>query len=598
MEKEKEVTMKIIQSVTNQLKNTRVSFQRFPLSMLCALLFAISTIYMNHMGKDPVTILSGFSSAFSMVMVLGVFLFLATDLIRDSYEASWIKSHDSFKMVLYIFDLAILASMYVTIRPSLAAASYDSTWYLYFGVLVATMVACTFLGRLHSPDKFEQYVGRIFQIESIALVYSMVLYGGLSAVLFAVVHLFGISLYDAIYVDLLILIFGPFQAGVFLAGFPKNLSNDPSIQGTSFKVLIQKLLTPLLLVYTAILYLYFIKMFINQEIPSNLIRNLFIWYGIVSVACLFFHSAYQEDMTSRAMLRFYPALVVPSILVYFYALVLRIQDVGFTEPRYMGLVFGMYVFICLVYFIWRKGRDNRVLPMILVIFLLLGTIGPQGMVSVSRRSQEKRLEGYLLKNDMLKNGKIVAKSNIKEEDKAQISSIVSYLLNTYDLKDLKYFPKDFSPMRFEEVFGFNQVSAKESGSDKAKPGLSYFAFDQQEALDIQGFDSYYVLHYSNSEMTGDGDYRYFTVKGSNGDLVIYKKEGTASQEFIRIPVSEIFKKAEALQSTGSVTSPNEFSFEGKSLGQKYRLVISELSTDASQQDYYIGMILLTQGNNE
>lgn len=49
--------MKIIQSVTNQLKNTRVSFQRFPLSMLCALLFAISTIYMNHMGKDPVTIL-------------------------------------------------------------------------------------------------------------------------------------------------------------------------------------------------------------------------------------------------------------------------------------------------------------------------------------------------------------------------------------------------------------------------------------------------------------------------------------------------------------------------------------------------------------
>lgn len=71
-----------------------------------------------------------------------------------------------------------------------------------------------------------------------------------------------------------------------------------------------------------------------------------------------------------------------------------------------------------------------------------------------------------------------------------------------------------------------------------------------------------------------------------------------SQEFIRIPVNEIFKKAEALQSTGSVTSPNEFSFEGKSLGQRYRLVISELSTDASQQDYYIGMILLTQDNDE
>lgn len=598
MEKEKEVTMKLLQSVTNQLKNTRVSFQRFPLSMVCAILFAISTIYINHMDKGPVTITSSFSSAFAMVMVLGVFLFLATDLIRDSYEASWIKSHDSFRIVLYILDLAILISMYVTIKPAIVNSLDNSIWYIYFGVLVATIVACTFLGRLHSSDKFEQYVGRIFKSEIIALVYSLVLYGGLSAVLFAIVHLLGISLYDAIYVDLLILIFGPFQAGVFLAGFPKNLSNEPSIQGTPFKVLIQKLLTPLLIVYTVILYLYFIKMFINQEIPSNLIRNLFIWYGIVSVGCLFFHSDYQEDTISRAMLRFYPAMVIPSILVYFYALVLRIQDVGFTESRYLGLVFGAYVLICLVYFIWRKGRDNRVLPMILVILLLLGTIGPQGMVAVSRRSQEKRLEGYLLKNDMLKNGKIVAKSNIKEEDKAQISSISSYLVNNYGIKDLRYFPKDFNMSRFEEVFGFGQVSEKETWNEATKPGLSYFAFDQQEALDIQGFNKYYVLHYSNSDTSNDGDYRYFTVKGDNGDLLIYKKDRTMSQEFIRIPVNEIFKKAEALQSAGPMTSPDEFSFEGKSLGLRYRLVISELSTDASQQDYYIGMILLTQDNDE
>ena len=593
-----EVTMKLLVSVSNLLKYSRVCFQRFPLSMVCAILFAISTIYINHMDKGPVTITSSFSSAFAMVMVLGVFLFLATDLIRDSYEASWIKSHDSFRIVLYILDLAILISMYVTIKPAIVNSSDNSIWYIYFGVLVATIVSCTFLGRLHSPDKFEQYVGRIFKSEVIALVYYMVLYGGLSAVLFAIVHLLGISLYDAIYVDLLILIFGPFQAGVFLAGFPKNLSNEPIIQGTPFKVLIQKLLTPLLIVYTVILYLYFIKMFINQEIPSNLIRNLFIWYGIVSVGCLFFHSDYQEDTISRAMLRFYPAMVIPSILVYFYALVLRIQDVGFTESRYLGLVFGAYVLICLVYFIWRKGRDNRVLPMILVILLLLGTIGPQGMVAVSRRSQGKRLEGYLLKNDMLKNGKIVAKSNIKEEDKAQISSISSYLVNNYGIKDLRYFPKDFNMSRFEEVFGFDQVSAKDAGNEATKPGLSYFAFDQQEALDIQSFNKYYVLHYSNSDTSNDGDYRYFSVKGDNGDLLIYKKDRTMSQEFIRIPVNEIFKKAEALQSTGSVTSPNEFSFEGKSLGQRYRLVISELSTDASQQDYYIGMILLTQDNDE
>lgn len=584
--------MRVFESFKNNIKNTRVSFQQFPLPMICVLLYAVSLIYSNHTGEPHTIFNVGSSSIFSLVMALGFFLFLAGNLLNDSYESSWIKNYDSFKIVVYLIVVIILVSMYLTLKPAIGTSSVNSVFYIYWGVLLAAITACTFVGRLHTADHFERYVGKIFQSELIALFYSLVLYGGCSAVLFALVHLFSLDLNSEIYLDILILIFGPFQAGVFLAGFPRKIGEEVGSLGGIFRGLVQKILTPLLLIYTVILYLYFIKMFVTGEIPSNIIRNLFIWYGIVSVVVLFFHSSYREDEGSRKFLGIYPALVIPTIVVYFYALILRVKDLGITESRYLGLAFGAYVFICLIYFIWRRGQDNRVLPVILVILLLLGSFGPQGMVATSRRSQEKRLESYLLKNDMLKDGKIVAKSNIKDEDKAEIASIARYLLSSYETKDLKYFPKDFTMASFEDVFGFKQGINVDGPSDTNNAGFNYYAFDQQEFLDINGYDQYYFLTYSGPDQEKERDFRYFVVKDDNGALVIDKKDGNKTREFIRLSWEEILKKGQVLLTPGSVPNINEFSFEGKSLGQRYRLVVSSLSTDALQENIYIEMILL------
>lgn len=587
--------MKKFNFASKYIRDGKVSFQRFPVAMTFACLFALVAVYSNHQTQDIKSVLHlPTSTALMMVLVLGFFLALAINLADKSIHKLWVKASGSARLILYILGLGILVAMYLTLRPIDLEQQTRGLIYTYSGILLATIVACSFLGRLSTQEDFEAYVAAIIYSEILALIYTIVLFGGLGAVLFAINYLMGIKISSTIYTDLFFILFGPVQAGFFLAAFPEDTMVKSNKDKTPFTFILKKIVTPVLLIYTGILYLYFIKMFAKGEIPSNLIRNLFIWYGLVSVISLFFHSSYMDEKISRWMVTRYSRLALTTILVYLYALYLRIQDVGITEARYLGLVFGIYVALSLIVLVWQEGRDNRTLAIILVIFLLLSSVGPQSMTAVSKRSQEKRLVGYLLSNDMLSHGKIVPKKKLKEEDKREITSIVNYLATQHNPAEVKYLPKDFTMDRFDQLFGFppeyynGTVTTEEEASS---PGIDYYSSEYQEALDIRGYDKYYLLNFSNIPEGDKEKLRYFSIKEDQGNLVISKKDGDL--EVLRIPLKEISGKYKALTNGRSLQNPNDFAFEGKTKDFDYRLVITSLSVDQEEKNYYIEMALLT-----
>ena len=591
--------MKKFNFASKYIRDGKVSFQRFPVAMTFACLFALVAVYSNHQTQDIKSVLHlPTSTALLMVLVLGFFLALAINLADRSIHKLWVKASGNARFILYILGLGILVAMYLTLRPIDLEQQTRGLIYTYSGILLATIVACSFLGRLSTQEDFEAYVAAIIYSEILALIYTIVLFGGLGAVLFAINYLLGIQISSTIYTDLFFILFGPVQAEFFLAAFPEDTMVKSDKEKTPFTFILKKIVTPVLLIYTGILYLYFIKMFAAGEVPSNLIRNLFIWYGLVSVISLFFHSRYMDEKLSRWMVTRYSRLVLPTILVYLNALHLRIQDVGITEARYLGFAFGIYVALSLMVLVWQEGRDNRTLAIILVIFLLLSSVGPQSMTAVSQRSQEKRLEGYLLSNDMLSDGKIIPEDKVKEEDKKEITAITEYLVSKHDPAEIKYLPKDFTMDHFNQVFGFppEYYHGPASTEEESNPGIDYYSSESQEALDIRGYNKYYLLSFpgitgGDQASEGQEDLRYFSIKEDQGDLVISKKDGNL--EVLRIPLKEISGKYKALTNGRSLQNPNDFAFEGKTKDFDYRLVITSLSIDQEEKNYYIEMALLT-----
>lgn len=96
---------------------------------------------------------------------------------------------------------------------------------------------------------------------------------------------------------------------------------------------------------------------------------------------------------------FLPALIPQSIMLL-WAISIRVQQYGITEPRYLVMIFGVWLLLFSVAFTLRKKKDIRLLPLTLCGVCLLSTFGPWGMYSVSRASQTYRLEQVLAAHNL------------------------------------------------------------------------------------------------------------------------------------------------------------------------------------------------------
>jgi hypothetical protein len=97
----------------------------------------------------------------------------------------------------------------------------------------------------------------------------------------------------------------------------------------------------------------------------------------------------------------------------------------------------------MIYLSFIKKIRNILIPFTLSIVALISVFGPLSSYSISKTSQNNRLENILIKDKMFKNGKIQSSPDISKEDKSKISSILDYFNKNHNLQDVKYLPKGF-----------------------------------------------------------------------------------------------------------------------------------------------------------
>lgn len=472
--------MKIINVTRKIIAGLLFSIRRFPIAVLMSAATAVTLIIINELQPTASQSTIDILRRLSMIFALGIPLALCVKHFFERY----VNIRSGYRIMIYSIGAALLALYYYLLLPELKMVPVTR----YIAVSAALYIIFILLPYFYRREHFELYAIKLFIRFLVTLLYSGVLFAGLSAILFTIDRLLQIHVYDKMYLYVWITIAGVFAPCFFLGGIPSyGQDMDKSDYSKLLKILLLYIVMPLISAYTVILYIYFAKIIITFSWPQGLVAHLVLWYSVISAAVIFMTSPLKEaDKWVRTFISLFIKLVLPILIIMFISIGIRIKAYGVTENRYFVVVLGAWVTGIFLYLNFSKLKRSMVMPVSLAIIALLSVFGPWSAYTVSMSSQNSRLESLLSKNDMLKNGTIVkAGATVSENDKKEMSSILYYFSNSHSLKDVRYLPKDFSFQKMEDTFGFPLDQYSPS------PAQGYFSYNLkmlEEPIDIKGYD--------------------------------------------------------------------------------------------------------------
>jgi hypothetical protein len=269
----------------------------------------------------------------------------------------------------------------------------------YFQLSAALHLAAAFLPFVGMRENagFWQYNRRLFLSFLRAVVFSAVLFAGLSVALAALDKLFGLHVPNETYLRLWFIIAFVGNSWIFLAGVPDDiaaLASDPEYP-RALKIFTQYILTPLVAVYLLILLAYLVKIIVTRDWPSGWIGYLVTSVSVAGIlGFLLVHPLRDEPGEGwiRTYRRWLFIALVPAALMLLVAFFKRIAPYGLTELRYLGLLLGVWLLAISVLFSVRREHGIRIIPLSLALLLLVTLYGPLGATHRAVASQSARLE--------------------------------------------------------------------------------------------------------------------------------------------------------------------------------------------------------------
>lgn len=411
-----------LDSIINRFWNT---FKRFPVSILIAVLgtvLLIASLDIDDMDLQQDVIRGTLTCIIVMPALIAVRTFGESNKLTNTIV--WGGK---------VLVLALGALFWLTI-DHLEGYKYPVIFIL---LMLATHLMVAFapwLGRRKAG--FWQYNKYLFLQILVAVIYSGVLFAGLSIAILAVDQLFNADIEEETYLRLFFFIGGVFNTIFFLSGVPKDfqaLETDVSYP-KGLKIFTQYVLLPLVFIYLLILYAYMGKILIQAEWPVGWVSILVLCFsiaGIFSFLLIFPLRNNQEDKWIAVFNRWFYIALIPLTVMLFVAIFKRLQQYGFTEERYFVLLLAFWLTGIIAYFLISKKDDIRIIPVSLFALSLLAVFTA---FPIARSSQLNRFEVMLEKYDLLENGKI--KLGDKESDFAmekELSSIFDFLDEREDM---------------------------------------------------------------------------------------------------------------------------------------------------------------------
>jgi len=444
----------MIKKIENIFKEAFVTFKRFPIEILIAVVGSVSAIYLVDLTYDQ--------HDYPIQNLLHTCLVGLTFALSVSIYSERKKFDIKTKAILQAVVVALLVAYYFYLPQDELPLVYIIRALALFIAFHLLVSFSAFVQRAELLG-FWEFNKQLFVNILISGLYSGVLYVGLSLALVAIDNLFNANLDSKIYAYLFITLAGIFNTWFFLSKFPEDYENlEQNMEyPKGLKLFTQYVLLPLVVIYLVILYFYEFKIILEWQLPMGWVSYLVIAFSIAGILALLLVYPLQysdENKWVRVFTRSFYWALFPLIGLFFVAIVKRVAEYGITENRYFLILLAFWLLATSVYLLIDKLKNIKIIPISLAVIALLSIVGPWGAFSVSKYSQLSRLEKLLSENNLLKDGKIIPlKDTISFEAQKEISSKIDYLVTTHGIFSLeKLFAKPMQQIIDSTVSKYSQ----------------------------------------------------------------------------------------------------------------------------------------------
>ena len=392
---------------------------------------------------------------------------------------------------------------------------------LFFALFIGMFVA----GHFNTEIDYADYAVKIILAIIESLIYCVTIFVGIVAILYTTKELFKLNFnLSNLIVTCAVVIFLLLNATIILSKFPlKYCEENLKIKWlTPFKFLFTRIIAPLFLIYGSILLLYIIKVVVLKTIPNNIITNLILWYGLLSVVVLFV-SKTVEDKFIKIYDKVQPLILLILSGMMFYSIGIRISYYGITEGRYMVVIGGVFIVISMIYYLFFNKKTYITIPTTLLILTLISSVGPVSAYNISKIDQKNRLEKMLIEENLLVNGEIKTQKNINPAKIKEIKDKLDYFTRKHSAKELAYLDEKFttSEINMKRVFGFR------GDEFESLYGKNRFYANNKIEIDTTGYDRLlenivFEYDFTNQSINNTGNPEVTFSKKPNVIVIQYK----------------------------------------------------------------------------
>lgn len=574
--------MKFEEKFKNLFPDMKKGIGRFPVTVIFSLILFIVAIF---------TIESDFyifpeEDLWIKYLIIAIPLSASVELVREKYfenkRSNFFRITSFFGIFLFIFLLKIFFKNHFATETINITATILIFYVLFYLIPI-----------IYRNEDKEKYLQSVVGNQMITIGFSIVLFLGLSAIV-GTIDVLLINLPNTIYFDNFV-----FSASIFgVAFFVSRLKRkDESLKDYNLpkivEVLICYILIPLILIYTAILYLYFVKIIFTLKMPKGIVSHLVLWYTTFSLFIIIMATPITyKNKFAKFYKKYFPLISIPLILLALFSINERIFQYGVTENRYLVVILILWLLFNMIFII---KADVKWVLLSFIFAVLVAIFSPFNLVNVSINSQNKRLERILKKNGIIQNKKFINKNNeLSQRTKNEIMSIIDYFYNNASeikRKKIKILEKTYEkPEDFMKVIGVNDSWKSYENIDiQEKNIVSDIALktdDDIEITKIKGYD-YLIYDFSVSYPLDTNETKEID---NNGYKIILKNENLTIKniqkniEILNINLNKIaneiylkIKEKAKRQNQSYVKLPeNDLTYLSETKNSKYKIVFYEI----------------------
>ncbi len=345
-----------------------------------------------------------------------------------------------FRLFLnYFLPIAIGTSYYFATKNY-----YTSNKYLFFGGLIFVFLLLSNLFEyLNFKNNLSYIYKKLLFLQNLlfSFLISGVIFLGIFISLGSIEHLFDFNFFNDkiarflfstfLYVSVLIFI--------VLSSFVQKY-NKYLLKYLNFSIVY--LISPLLLIYTTILYIYFIKIIKEWQLPNGevawMVTTLCV-FSLLSVVYLKSIKFTDKYNYLRVYVKYFPFLLLPLLVLLFLSVFVRIEFYGITEHRYFLCLFATWFLFSFIYIGFIKDFKIKALISSLLFLFALSLISPWNAFRISKNSQQERLQNVLSKNQIsIKQNKVQTAHKLSQQDLILLSSVFDYLIKNHGIETLNF----------------------------------------------------------------------------------------------------------------------------------------------------------------